>query len=182
MNKIAGLLFLVTFSLELVNCGLNQNLNVPEQNLQTNTSKTSSEIEVANLCELFNNSYAYHQKIVKLKATLYIIHTDTTFSLVADEKCEQRHPLIDVDFGKNFEPSVCSGSTRLEEELCSILKESPQKNENVTYEIIGVVGGYFEYYQSNEGFTRDGLRFRFTIQNIEKIDKITSAKIQKVIN
>lgn len=159
-------------------CSSSTNLFVSKQNPQSNSLLKSQEKSVVlSLCTLIDNPYQYHQKVVELKTTLYRVGNITN---LGDENCVQRHSLFDVEFSSDFESSVCRRSDVNYEKMCLMVKASNQKQENINYAINANIIGYFEYYESRTGFTSNGLRFRFIVQEIESIEKIMPVESKKI--
>ena len=149
------------------------------QNTQTIVSDTEAETPASSLCELFDNPKPYQQKVVRLKTTLFSSRAHTG---IGDERCEQRHSLVDVDFSDGLETSVCKKENAEQSQLCALLSTTKNNTGDDTYYVvIADFIGYFEYYESKEGFTHNGLRFRFRINKIENIEKITPGKAQRAV-
>jgi hypothetical protein len=154
--------------------------NLSNQATQTSVSSAESVKRVSSLCELFDNPYSYQQKVVRLKTSIYSTNIDKTYASFGDERCEQRHPLIDVDFSQELEAAACKKENPEQEKLCAVISKTGNNITDVTYELLADVIGYFEYYETKEGFTRNGMRFRFRVNKIENIEKITASEIQRI--
>ncbi|HEY0426179.1 MAG TPA: hypothetical protein VGC76_00105 [Pyrinomonadaceae bacterium] len=176
--KRKKILLVPAYAFLLSGCFLNAQSDVLSQNYaKTSITKLRPELTVTSLCELYDKPYLYHNKVVKLKTTLYRI-ADTTS--LGDINCVQRHSLVDVEFSPEFESSVCEPKNDFREELCAIAKATKQNEEGVNLEISADIIGYFNYYQTEQGFTSNGLRFRFYVQKIEDIKKITPVAVEKL--
>lgn len=175
-KEIIFSLLVISFALILFNCTSIQ-VDVSKSTIANNKTQLSQEVEILTICELFKDPYSYGGRLIKLKTNLYRIADVTT---VEDENCIQRHHLIDVTFAPEFESSVCNPVSDKSVELCLLAKATKQNKEYGDYQLTATIIGYFEYYFAKEGFTQNGLRFRFIVKEINNVEKFTPVKADKL--
>jgi hypothetical protein len=170
-SKIQKSIVLIILSMLLFSCYSSQTLDSPTTNYsQQSVAKTVEEPAVLSLCSLMDNPYPYHQKVIIVKTTLYRIGSLISFE---DEKCVTRHTLVDVEFAPEFKSSACDSKDEIENKLCLITRRDDENKGISNLSVTGNLVVYFEYYYSDEGFTSNGLRFRFVVHEIKNIEKIT---------
>lgn len=139
---------------------------------QAEVHSTDEVVEVLSLCELYENPTLFTDKTIKVKTTLYRTARVTT---IGDDGCVTAHHLVDVEFTAEFESIACESGDKTKE-LCAIANATKQGTELGNFEIVGSIVGRFDYHQAKEGFTSNGLRFRFFVQAIKDVKKIAPIK------
>lgn len=142
----------------------------------TPEEQAASGEEIVNLCGVLQKPAEYSDKVIELETALYRIGGQTS---VGDAGCIHRHPLVDVEFEADFVERVCKTSNQAPE-LCTLVQDHVNGVTDSRWELRGVYRGLFEAYES-DGFTLNGLRFRFTIDDarVLKTHKITVETIGK---
>jgi len=156
----------------------NKNLTKTEVKKEQQKHTFVKEVpKVKSLCDLLHDRDLYNKKRVMVRTLLYKIKAFTTF---LGKECSFRHHVIDVTFSSKYASRVCRLKNDKEGKIC--LAASGNRN-NKNYEDITVLAdfvGRFEYYKSSEGVTIDGLRFRFVVEDIKNIKRISPIKSTKL--
>jgi hypothetical protein len=162
----------------LVGCVSDRPLYTSNLNLAGKPINEPQEEVLSSLCELYKDPHLYNKKVIKVKTTLTRI---APFTTLQDERCLMRHPVIEVEFTSEFESFVCNSKNEYEEKLCLIVRMTKQnKTAETEFEVIADIVGYTESYRCENGFTLNGLCFRFIIQEIRNIEKIIPVKVEKM--
>lgn len=159
-----------TIATMLISGCFNNNLTTTEVKKEQQRHTFVKEVpKVRSLCNLLHDRDLYNKKRVMIQTLLYKIKAFTTF---LGKECSFRHHVIDVTFSSEYVSRICCSQNDKEVKIC--LAAGGKRNDK-NYEDITALAdfvGRFEYYESSEGFTADGLRFRFVVEDIKNIKRI----------
>ncbi len=146
------------------------NVAEPETTQQANVSALVEVPAVLNICELIDSPNSYQDKTIVLKTSMYRVGASGyTFG---DKACESRHPLFDLDFSSDFQASVCGSNDENSRMVCDFYGRQYEGETKLDWILDADFRGRFESYKSTEGFTSNGMRFRFVIQRVNNIQSV----------
>ncbi len=124
------------------------------------------------LCDLYKNPEQFANGTVQVRSALYRTAGITT---LGDEGCITRHDLVEVTFSPEFEHHACESKDQ-SQELCAMVNATKEDTDTGEFEIVAILVGRFEPYKARSGFTSDGWRFRFLVEDIKAIEGVRPIK------
>ncbi|MGI8541892.1 MAG: hypothetical protein ACR2MD_00235 [Aridibacter sp.] len=175
------IIFLIGWAVTFIlfSCFVQNNSSTLNENNSSRRENLNNKIQVNSICELFENPDLFDNRTITVQTIFSNITSLDTFS---DEKCPTRHPLIEVKFSQKLEKSFCNSNQHEIQKMCSTIRNTKEKKSDKEYVIEGIFEGQFKYFIPKEGFTLNGLRFKFFVKNLKEIRKITVSESNKLLD